>query len=51
MAKFCYLMTGIILLPLWCASCNDNNPRKEIQKIVKEWLKLCSGFMKMPVWR
>lgn len=38
MAKFCYLMTGIILLPLWCASCNDNNPRKEIQKIVKEWV-------------
>ena len=38
MAKFCYLMTGIIIIPLWCASCNDNNPRKEIQKIVKEWI-------------
>ena len=38
MAKFCYLMTGIIIIPLWCTSCNDNNPRKEIQKIVKEWI-------------
>ena len=38
MAKFCYLMIGILLLPLWCASCNDDNPRKEIQKIVKEWV-------------
>lgn len=37
MAKFCYLMTAICVLLLSCTSCNGDNPRREIQKIVKEW--------------